>query len=51
MSIYATKHHKRPWYFFSGHLENPMELAENSTNIYLEMPKYGGHVGFTSQES
>lgn len=24
----------------------PLELASHSKNIYLEMPKYGGHVGF-----
>lgn len=26
----------------------PVSFAENSKNIYLEMPKYGGHVGFHS---
>ncbi|WP_436516075.1 YheT family hydrolase [Ekhidna sp. To15] len=25
----------------------PLNIAENSNNIYLEMPKKGGHVGFT----
>ncbi len=24
----------------------PVELAKNQNNIFLEMPKYGGHVGF-----
>ncbi|MEM6316800.1 MAG: alpha/beta fold hydrolase [Bacteroidota bacterium] len=27
---------------------NPIELAETNPNFYLEMPKEGGHVGFTS---
>ena len=25
----------------------PIELADRSSNIHLEMPKKGGHVGFT----
>ncbi|MEQ8903799.1 alpha/beta hydrolase [Ekhidna sp.] len=29
----------------------PMELAEKSQNIYLEMPEKGGHVGFTIPNS
>lgn len=29
----------------------PIDLAKNSENIYLEMPKYGGHVGFTNRRS
>lgn len=29
----------------------PLEIAENSRNIYLEMPKKGGHVGFTIPRS
>ena len=24
----------------------PIKEAENNRNLYLEMPKYGGHVGF-----
>ena len=28
----------------------PIELANTSENIYLEMPKYGGHVGFSTGE-
>ena len=27
----------------------PKELAEKSKNIYLEAPKYGGHMGFTKR--
>ncbi|WP_421765237.1 YheT family hydrolase [Ekhidna sp.] len=29
----------------------PIDLAENSDNIYLEMPEKGGHVGFTLPKS
>jgi len=29
---------------------NPIELAKNNPNFYLEMPKHGGHVGFTSKK-
>lgn len=25
----------------------PIEIAESMDNIYLEMPRYGGHIGFT----
>lgn len=28
----------------------PVDLANRSKNIYLEMPKYGGHVGFTESK-
>jgi predicted alpha/beta-fold hydrolase len=31
---------------FLSHLCYPTELASESKNIYLETPKYGGHVGF-----
>ncbi|MEP1018954.1 MAG: alpha/beta hydrolase, partial [Maribacter dokdonensis] len=24
----------------------PINIAKNNKNIFLEMPKYGGHVGF-----
>ena len=27
----------------------PISIAENSENIYLEMPDYGGHVGFVTR--
>lgn len=27
----------------------PVEFAESSKHLFLEMPKYGGHVGFTSK--
>ena len=29
----------------------PIDLAESSDNIYLEMPEKGGHVGFTIPKS
>jgi len=29
----------------------PIQEAEENTNFYLEMPKYGGHVGFYDQQN
>jgi predicted alpha/beta-fold hydrolase len=29
----------------------PVNLAKNQSNIFLEMPKYGGHVGFYSKNN
>ena len=29
----------------------PKEIAKNSNNIFLEMPEYGGHVGFVDSEN
>ena len=34
-----------------GDICYPVNLAEKSENIYLEMPKKGGHVGFTTPKS
>jgi len=36
---------------FLSEASYPVELAKNSENIYLITPKYGGHVGFVTQNS
>ena len=36
---------------FLGEACYPFEIAENNTNIYLEVPDFGGHVGFWGRQN
>lgn len=36
---------------FLSKSSSPVELAQNNSQFYLEMPKYGGHVGFLQKKN